>query len=86
MVLTHVQANPDGAPHLNDEGRQVAQSVERRTLEVEVRGSKSALGTWWWDRIPPKQPYPKGAAPGMRWRQPHYSQSGDPQLPGDDLI
>ena len=41
--------------------RQVAQSVERRTLEVEVRGSKPALGTWWWGRISPNQPYPKGA-------------------------
>ena len=26
--------------------RQVAQSVERRTLELEVRGSNPALGTW----------------------------------------
>ena len=43
-------------------GRQVAQSVERRTLEVEVRGSKLMLGTWWCCRIPPYQPYPKGAA------------------------
>ena len=44
-------------------GRQVAQSVERRTLEAEVPGSKSVLGTWWWGRISPNQPYPKGAAP-----------------------
>ena len=44
-------------------GRQVAQSVERRTLEVEVRGSKLALGAWWWGRISSNQPYPKGAAP-----------------------
>ena len=44
-------------------GRQVAQSVERRTLEAEVRGSKPVLGTWWWGQIPPNQPYPKGAAP-----------------------
>ena len=43
--------------------RHVAQSVERRNLEVEVRGSKPALGTWRWGRIPPNQPYPKGAAP-----------------------
>ena len=42
---------------------QVAQSVERRTLEEEVRGSEPVLGTWWWGRIPPNQPYPKGAAP-----------------------
>ena len=27
-------------------GRQVAQSVERRTLEAEVPGSKPVLGTW----------------------------------------
>ena len=26
-------------------GRQVAQSVERRTLDVEVRGSNAGLGT-----------------------------------------
>ena len=44
-------------------GRQVAQSVECRTLEVEVPGSKPALGTSWWDWISPNQPYPKGAAP-----------------------
>ena len=45
-------------------GCQVAQSVERRTLEVEVRGgSKPALCTWWRGRIQPNQPYPKGAAP-----------------------
>ena len=37
-------------------GRQVAQSVE-------TRGSKPALDTWWWGRIQPYQPYPKGAAP-----------------------
>ena len=41
----------------------VAQSVERRTLELEVRGLKPTLGTWWWGRISPNQPYPKGAAP-----------------------
>ena len=46
-----------------DQGRQVVQSVERRTLEVEARGSKPALVTWWWDRIPPDQPYPKVTAP-----------------------
>ena len=44
-------------------GRQVAQSVERRTLEVDIGGSKPTLGTWWWCRIPPNQPYSKGAAP-----------------------
>ena len=32
-------------------GRQVTQSVERRNLEVEVQGSKSALGTSFWGRI-----------------------------------
>ena len=61
--------------------RQVAQSVERRTLEAEVWGSKPMLSTWWWGRIPPNQPYPKGAAP---W-PPHYSLSGDPQFPGEGL-
>ena len=44
-------------------GLQIAQSVERLTLEVEILGSKPALGTWWWGWIPPKQTYPKGAAP-----------------------
>ena len=29
-------------------GRQVTQSVERRTLEAEVQGSKPVLGTWLW--------------------------------------
>ena len=47
----------------NQVGRQVAQSVERRTLQVEVQGSKPALGTWWLGWISPNQPYPKGAAP-----------------------
>ena len=42
------------------EGSQVAQLVEHQTLEVEVQGSKPALGTWWWGRISPIQPYPKG--------------------------
>ena len=44
-------------------GRQVAQSVERRTVEAGVRGSKPVLGTWWLGRIPPNQPYSTGAAP-----------------------
>ena len=43
-------------------GHRVAQLVERRTLWVEVRGSKPALGNEWWGRISPNQPYPKGAA------------------------
>ena len=29
-------------------GRQLAQSVERRTLEIDVRGSRPALWTLWW--------------------------------------
>ena len=44
---------------------QVALSVEHMTLEAEVQGSKPALGTWWWGRITPNQPYPKGAAPAL---------------------
>ena len=40
-------------------GRQVAQSVERRTMEA----GPGFETTWWWGRIPPNQPYPKGAAP-----------------------
>ena len=46
-------------------GRLVAQSLACRTLEAEVRGSKPVLGTWWRGRIPPNQPYPKGAAPAV---------------------
>ena len=46
----------------DDNHNQVAQSVEHQTLEVEVQGSKSTLGTWWWGWISPNQPYPKGAA------------------------
>ena len=41
--------------------RQVAHLVERRTLGVEVWGSKPGLGTWCWGWIPPCQPCPKGA-------------------------
>ena len=47
--------------------RQAAQSVERRTLKAEVRGSKPFLGTWLRGQISPNQLFPKGAAP-------HYSQ------------
>ena len=42
---------------------QVAQLVEHQTLEVEVIGFKPALGTRWWGRIPPNQPYLKAVAP-----------------------
>ena len=60
-------------------GRQVAQSVERRTLEAEVPGSKPPGG---------------GVAfhltslirRALRRRGPHYSQSGDLQFPGKGLI
>ena len=38
----------------------LAQSVECRTLEVEVRRLKPILGTWWLGRISPYQPYAKG--------------------------
>ena len=47
-------------------GRAPGSSVGRAPYPrstVEVRGSKPELGTWWWGRIPPGQPYPKGAAP-----------------------
>ena len=57
-------------------GHQVAQSLERKILEAEVRGSKPLLSTWWWDRIPPNQPYLKGAVPAAT----------DPQFPGKGLI
>ena len=51
--------------HEGSRGRQVAQSVERRTLEAEIRAWKPVpvLGIWWWGRIPSNQPCPKGAAP-----------------------
>ena len=39
---------------------QVAQSVQRQTLYVEVRGSKPVLVTWWWGWISPNQPNLKG--------------------------
>ena len=57
-------------------GCQVAQSVERRTLEVEVRGSEPVLGI----RIPPNQPIQSA----LRRRRPHYSQSGDLNSPEKD--
>ena len=44
----------------NAPGRRVAQSVDRRTVEVDIWGSNSILGTWWWGQISPKQPFPKG--------------------------
>ena len=53
---------------------QVAQSVERRTLEVEIRGSKPALGTWWWGRISPNQPYPKGEHTSQRVVIPNFPE------------
>ena len=48
--------------HSDNNWRQVAQSVERRTLDAEVPGLKPVLGTLWWGRVPPNQPYPMGAA------------------------
>ena len=62
--------------------RHVAQSVERRTLEVKVRGSKPALDTWWWGSIPPNQPFPKGAAPAATTQLAEWS----PEFPGKGLI
>ena len=35
-------------------------SVEPQTLEIEVQGSKPAVGTWRRGRIPPNQPYTGG--------------------------
>ena len=61
----------------NREGRQIAQSVVHQTLEVEVRGLKPVLGTWWWGHIPSNQPYPKCAAAAATT---HYLKSGDPQF------
>ena len=53
-------------------GRQVAQLVEHQTLEVEVWGWKSALGTWWWGQILPIQegwvePVRGTSADSLRW-------------------
>ena len=47
-------------------GRQVAQLVERRTLKVDVQGSKPALDTRRWT---------------LRRRRPHYWQSGEAKFP-----
>ena len=47
-------------------GRQVAQSVERRTLEAEVPGSKPLLSTWWSCRIPRNQQSSDPQFPG-KW-------------------
>ena len=47
-------------------GRQVAQLVERRTLGVDVQGSKPALNTGRWT---------------LRRRRPHYWQSGKAKFP-----
>ena len=44
--------------------RNVAQSMERRTLELETRGSKSVRDVWCWGRIPPTQSHLPDAA---RW-------------------
>ena len=33
--------------------RQVAQSVERRTIVVEARSSRPMEAIWCWDRVPP---------------------------------
>ena len=37
---------------------------QRLSLDLtEQKLELLSLGTWWWGRIPPNQPYPKGAAP-----------------------
>ena len=46
----------------SDSGSRSPGIETRAGHEAEVRGSKPVLGTWWWSRIPPNQPYPKGAA------------------------
>ena len=71
-----------GAHQIKSSGASVAQSVERRTIEVEVRGSKPALGT--------------GGGVGshltslirraLRRRRPHHSTSGDSKFPLMGLI
>ena len=43
--------------------RQVGQSIKRRDLEVEVRGSKHLLSSWCWGWVRPNQPYPTNGAP-----------------------
>ena len=53
-------AVPSRNPNTFNERRHVAQSVERRIQQVKVRGLKPVLGTWWWGRTPPNQPYLKG--------------------------
>ena len=61
---------------------QAAQSVERRALEVEVRGSKLVMGTWCGVGFHLTSPNRRA----LRRRRPHYSQSGDPRFPGKVLI
>ena len=57
--------------------RQIAQWIERRTLEVEVRGSEPMMGTCGWIGIHLTSPIRKA----LRWQRPHYSQSGDLNSP-----
>ena len=48
---------------IHDIRSQVAQSVERWTVEVKIRGLKPAMGTWRWSLISTNQPNAKGSAP-----------------------
>ena len=63
--------------HTIRDGRQVAQSVDRRTLEVEARGSKPNGGV--------RFHLTSTIRRALRRRRPHYSQSGDLQFPGKRL-
>ena len=40
-------------------GSSVGRASDSRSRAPEI---EPALGTWWWGRIPPKQPYSRGAA------------------------
>ena len=60
-------------------GRQVAQSVERRTLEAEVPGSNPCRAPGGGVGFHLTSPIRRA----LRRRRPHYSQSGDPQWESD---
>ena len=38
-------------------------NADERKKVIKSFNTQRHLGTWWWGRIPPNQPYPKGAAP-----------------------
>ena len=47
----------------------MAQSIDHETLVRKLLGSNFALGTWWWGRISPNQPYAKDATAELTTNQ-----------------